>query len=163
MKGKKNWRLSKTLSRSIIVRPIEDVDVKYVWAAYKKDGLAQFPFPKDLDAPTFKSAFEHFVLSSAHAAWSIMANGRVIGLAMGQFVGPLMIITAINWFPWASRRNIVEGTVHLFNSIRKQFPVIGMANDEHRPLYEACCMHGIMKRVGTSHSMGKMTVFECRN
>jgi hypothetical protein len=164
------WRLSKTLKRRIDVRPIENEDVKYAWAAYKQDKLGQIKFSDGLNALDFKTAFEGFVLTRAQAAWTVLGEtnrGLIpIGIVLGQW-GPgaaFMLVSAIAWYPWASRRNIVEGTVKLFNNLRKQFPVMGFANDEHRPLYEACAMHGIMRRIGTSHSLGsKMTIFEVRN
>ncbi len=168
MRGKKKWRLSKTLSRRVEIRPIENDDVKYAWAAYKQGKLSDMGFSENLDAQTFKTTFEGFVLTHAHAAWTVSAETKKgfmpIGLALGQWGPAFMIVTAIKWFPWATRRNIVEGTVSLFNGMRKEkFPAIGFANEEHKPLYEACCMHGIMHRIGTSHSLGeKYTVFEVR-
>ena len=168
MKGKKKWRLSKTLSRRIEVRPIENHDVKYAWATYKQGKLTEMGLPPDLSATDFKTEFEKFVLTKSHAAWTVSAETTQgfmpIGLALGQWGPAFMIVSAIKWFPWATCRNIVEGTVSLFSRMRNEkFPAIGFANDEHRPLYEACCMHGIMQRIGTSHSLGeKMTVFEVR-
>lgn len=167
MKGKKTWRLKRTLSRHVEVRPIENEDVKYVWAAYKKGKLSGLPLQADLDAASFKNEFEKFVLSNAHAAWIIKLQTRQglvpAGLVLGQWGPSFMFITDIEWFPWATCRNIVEGTVYFFNELRKQFPVLGFSNDEHRPLYEACAMHGIMHRIGTSFGLGeKMTVWEVR-
>ena len=169
MTGKKNWRLSKTLRRRTEFRPIENGDVKYAWAAYKQGKLPQLDFPEDLSAPDFKTAFEAFVLTRTHAAWTILAETAKgflpVGIILGHW-GPdraFMILSGIAWYPWASRRNIIEGTVNFSNIMRKQLPVIGFANDEHRPLYEACCMHGIMRRIGTSHVLGKkLTIFEGR-
>lgn len=167
MTGKKKWRLSKTLSRRVEIRPIENEDVKYAWAAYKQGKFTEVGLPSGLGASEFKVEFEKFVLANAHAAWTVLAETKKgfmpIGLALGQWGPAFMIIGNIEWFPWASRRNIVEGTVYLFNKLRKEFPVIGFAREEHKPLYEACLMHGIMHRIGTSHSLGtKMTVFEVR-
>lgn len=167
MKGKKKWRLSRTLSRHVEVRPIENGDVKYAWAAYKQGKLSELPIPKGLDAASFKTEFEKFVLTNVHAAWVILTqtkNGFIpVGMVLGQWMLSFVLISDIEWFPWATCRNIVEGTVYFFNNLRKQFPVMGFANDEHRPLYEACAMHGIMHRVGTSFGTGeKLTLFECR-
>src|SRR5690348_5299645 len=164
MKGKKNWRLTKTLARNVTFRPIEDADVKYAWAAYRLGKLDDIGFQKGLDAAQFKSEFERFVLGNAHAAWTII-TGKPVGFVLGTW-GPFsayMIISAIIWFPWATKRNIVEGAVSFFNWIRKEIPVMGFATDDHRPAYDMCCAHGIMSRVGTSHCMGrKLAVFESR-
>jgi hypothetical protein len=167
MKGKKGWRLSRTLKRRIEVRPIENYDVKYAWAAYKQGKLNDLPLPGGMDAASFKAEFEKFVLTNTHAAWTILSQTKQgfipTGMVLGQWGPSFMFISAIEWFPWASCRNIIEGTVYFFNSLRKQFPVFGFANEEHKPLYETCCAHGIMYRVGSSHSLGeKMTVFEVR-
>lgn len=156
---KQIWRLRKTLSRRIEVRPIEDADVRYAWAAYKKGALAELgePYTSDLDAAQFKSAFERTVLTTHHAWWTISGetkNGFIpIGIVVGEW-GPsqaFMIIVGISWFPWASRRNIVEGTVKFFDGLRKQMKWVGFATPKHKPLYEVCCMHAIMRRVGTTN------------
>src|SRR5512139_1223519 len=167
MKAKKSWRLSKTLSRRIEIRPIENEDVKYAWAAYKQGRVTEFDFPRDLSASAFKDEFEKFVLTRVNAAWTVIADTKSgfmpVGIALGNWGPSFMIMSWMEWFPWASKRNVLEGTVAIVNRLRKQFPMICFATDEHKRLYETCCMHGIVHRVGTSYSMGqKMTVFEAR-
>lgn len=166
MRGRKNWRLSKTLSRRVEIRPIENDDVKYVWAAYKKGKFSEL-FQRDLSPAEFKFEFEKFVLANVHAALTILADTKVgfmpIGIALGQWGPAFLIMSDIEWFPWASCRNTLEGTVALFNRLRKQTPVFGFVKEEHKPIYEVCLMHGIMRRIGTSHSLGtRMTLFEVR-
>lgn len=159
MKGKKSWRLSRTLKRVIEVRPIEDADVKFAWAAYRASGLPQFGFQSGLGAVEFKEAFEVFVLSNALSAWTISAFVKKrdqmmpIGIVTGQWCVGIMVIAGIAWFPWASCRNIVEGTVEFFNRARKELKVMGFATQQHKLLYEACCAHGIMRRIGTSYDL----------
>ena len=162
MKGKKNWRLTKTLARNITFRPIEAGDVKYAWAAYK---LGKLPtFPTDMSAPHFKDAFEMFVLCNTHAAWTVISS-KPIGFVFGYWApgNAYMIIAEVVWFPWATKRNIIEGCMTFFNQIRKEIPVMGFATDEHKGMYDVCCMHGIMSRAGTSHCTGqKMAIYEGR-
>jgi hypothetical protein len=169
MKGKKNWRLGKTLSRQIEVRPIEDDDVKYAWAAYRKGALEAMGFAPDLNAQTFTDAFESYVLTNARAAWTVMAQTKdgfiPIGFVLGDWApqGAFMMIVGISWFPWATRRNIVEGTVAFFSRVRKEMNLMGFASREHMPLYDVCCAHAVMRRVGTSHMNGRWTaVYEGR-
>jgi hypothetical protein len=82
---------------------------------------------------------------------------------MGDNVGALYIILGDVWFPWASKRNVVEGATEFFNRIRKSLVFFALANERDKPLYEAICAHGIMKRVGTSHQSGKpVAVYEGR-
>lgn len=173
MKGKKNWRLSKTLKRNIEIRPIEQEDIKYAWAAYKKGSLKDIggPFNDDgLSALQFKDVFELFVLKNSDAAWTVIANtkdGRLpIGFVFGGWAPQevFMIIVGIVWFSWASKRNVVEATVCFFNKIRRQFKCMGFAVGEHKILYEVCCMHGVMRRVGTSYLSGQPTaIFEVKS
>lgn len=173
MKGKKTWRLSKTLKRRIESRPIEQSDVRYSYAAYKKGVLKPLGIPFEdggMDADEFKSAFETYVLTRSHAAWVISTetkNGFLpTGLAFGGWapMEAYMVIIGMVWFPWARPRNIVEGTVGFFNSVRKQLNWMGFASGEHKKLYETCCMHGIMRRIGTSEMTdAPSAVYEGRN
>lgn len=163
---KKTWRLSKTLARRTEVRPIENEDVKFAWAAYKNGALDAMGLPQGLDAAGFKSEFERYVLTNTPATWTIITetkNGFIpSGFVFGQ-LGAFLTIVGIAWCPWASKRNIIEGAVRFFNRIRREMPWIGFAADEHKAVYEVCMQHGIMSRIGTSHSLGKrMAVFEGR-
>ena len=160
MIGKEKWRLSRTLKRRVEVRPIEQSDVKYAYAGYKKGKLTSMgaPFDQDgMDPAKFKAAFEQYVLTKSQAAWTISTETKdgfiPSGFAFGGWA-PLeayLVIIGIVWFPWAKRRNIVEGTVSFFNTIRKELNWMGFASGEHKRIYEVCCMHGIMRRVGTTN------------
>ena len=164
--SKSKWRLSRTLARAVEVRPIEDSDIKYVWAAYRKGALSELA-EEGMDATRFKVAFEEYVLLNFNAAWTITAktkDGMVpVGLVFGSWA-PLkmfMVLGGIVWFPWASKRNILEGTVAYSNRLRKEMPIMGFARNEHKRLYEVCCIHGIMRRVGTTMLLGEpVAVFE---
>lgn len=158
MTGKKNWRLSKTLARRIEVRPIEKTDLRYAWAAYKKGGLSEMGFANDLGAPEFKTAFENALVSNHDDAWIVQAvtpqGFMPIGMVVGGWANrkrTYLVIEGIAWFPWATKRNIIEGTVAFFNKIRKEIPWVGYAMNDDKRAYEVCCMHGIMRRVGTTH------------
>lgn len=150
-----SWRLKKTLAREVEVRPVQEGDLKYLWAAYRKGVLAEMFEGTDLDATEFREAFDE-AAEKYSEGWVVVADtkkGRMpIGIVLGA-MAPLaayLIIVGIAWFPWASPRNIVEGTVAFFNDLRKQVPWIGYAREHHKRLYEVCCMHGIMRRIGTS-------------
>jgi hypothetical protein len=151
------WLLKNTLRRKIESRPIEQADLKYAYAAYKKGVLGVMGFADGMDAPAFRAAFEHYVMNNAQAAWVISTdnkNGFVpTGIAFGGWapMEAYLVIIGIVWFPWASKRNILEGTVSFFNSLRRELNWMGFATSEHKRLYEVCCMHGIMRRVGTSN------------
>lgn len=168
------WRLSRTLKRSVGFRPIEDEDLRFLWAAYKKGALEpmgeRFADGK-MDAETFKTAFKDDVLSRFHAAWVLFATtkkGHVpIGIVFATWApnASYMIVTGMCWFPWASKRNKIEGMVNFLSKIRKEFNLMFYALPEHKRLYEVCCMHSVIHRVGTSYAVfpGKSAaVFETR-
>jgi hypothetical protein len=167
------WRCKRTLRRKPSFRPIEDGDVQYAWAAYKKGALAPMgeAFTQEMSAEQFKELFEAFVLSSHHGAWTLLAptaRGTIpIGIVLAAWApnAPFMIVNGCCWFPWASKRNIVEAAVAFFAGIRKEVPMVFYALPEHRRAYDVCAMHGVIRRVGTSlvASPGHLcAVFETR-
>ena len=164
------WRLSRTLKRQINVRPIENEDVKYAFAAYRKGALGAH-FPEGLEPAAFKRAFEEFVLLNAHACWVVIAHSKLMGFAPIGFVlggwAPqevFMVIIGIVWFPWASKRNILEGTVAFVRSICS-LNWMGFASGEDKRVYDVCMAHGIMRRIGTSkmNRAHSVAVYEGRN
>lgn len=168
------WRRSRTLSRRVEFRDISEDDLKFAWAAYKKGKLADMsPVFADIsmDGQQFREAFSEFVTSAYDKGWTVLAETRrgflPIGMVFGN-VSPLanhIVVAGIVWFPTASPRNIIEGTVGFFQHMRKDAPMVLYATDEHKRVYEVAAAHGVMRRVGTSHIMipGKpAAVFETR-
>lgn len=163
------WRLSRTLKRKVNFRPIENEDIKYLWAAYKQGA---FEFDKrDMTAPEFKSAFEQAVVSQCHAVWVLFGPTRKGPIPVGMVfavwapTGPFLIVSGAVWMPWASKRNIVECMVGFLRKVRWEFPLQFYALPEHKRLYEVCAMHAVVRRVGTSYVAipGKTAaVFETR-
>lgn len=163
----RRWRLRRTLSRATDYRPIEDADLKYLWAAYRQ-GAFEFE-NRDMNAAEFKSAFEQAVLSNCHAVWVLYGNTKrgfwPVGVVFAGWApaGKFMMVSGAMWLPWATKRNIVECMVGFLNRVRKDFPLQFYALPEHKRLYEVCAMHGVVRRVGTSYAAipGKsMAVFE---
>lgn len=158
MRQDSKWRLKKTLKRAVSFRPIEDEDVKYAWAAYRKGALAAMgpAFTAEMSAEDFRKLFEAFVLMHHHAAWTLIAptkNGVIpVGIVLAAWApnAPFMIVNGCCWFPWASKRNILEASVSFFSGVRKEHQLMFYATDEHKRTYEVCAMHGIIRRVGTS-------------
>lgn len=176
---KQNWRLKKTLARRLDFRPIEDADVKFAYAAYKKGALAPMAGPfvqTEMKPVEFKATFEETVLSRYHGAWTLFGEtprGFVqIGMVFAfhshadPALSPFMIIGDIVWFPWASHRNKVESAVNFFDKIRTSIPMMDYAHgDTNRRFFEMLCKHGVMRRIGTMFNLVKgepTAVFETR-
>lgn len=165
------WRLSRTLKRHIEYRPIEDGDLKYIWAAYKKGAFKEMGFRDNLTPEEFKIAFSDIVVSNCHMAWLLAANTNngfiPVGVVLCAWApgAAYLIVIGVSWMPWASKRNIIECMVGFFSKARKDHNFVGYALPEHKRMYEVCCMHGITRRVGTSYIAipGKVAaVFETR-
>lgn len=152
------WRLKKTLKRKAEYRPIEAEDIRFIWAAYKQGALKPMGFhDESMTADQFKQRFEQAVVSNFHAAWTLFAptkKGSIpVGLVLAAWApnAPYMIVTGMCWFPWASKRNIVEAIVNFLNGVRREFMLVFYALPEHKRTYEVCAMHGVVRRVGTSY------------
>ncbi len=165
------WRLSRTLRRNTAFRPIEAEDVKYLWAAYKKGALDGIGIEPDLPPDKFKEAFTALVLNNCHAGWTLFANTKKGFIPAGVVLGTWgpgqshLVIMAVAWMPWTTKRNIVESCVGFFNGLRGQISFMGYALPEHKRMYEVCAMHGIARRVGTSYVVipgHAVAVFESR-
>lgn len=156
---KPDWRLRKTIKRAVDYRPIEDEDMKFVWAAYKLGALSSMGFQDTLlSADEFTRQFQEAIIYGGYACWVIFAMNKhgftPIGLVLAR--EPMsgaryMVVNGMCWFNWASKRNIVEGIVNFLNGVRKKFPLMFYALPEHKRTYEVCAMHSVIRRVGTSY------------
>lgn len=150
----RNWRLSRTLRRATRYRPIENEDIKYLWAAYKHGAFPDME--PDLPPDQFKAGFERAVLEKCHAVWTLFAGTKKgflpVGVVFAAWApnGPFLIVTSAVWLPWATKRNIIECMVGFLNGVRKEFSLQFYCLPEHKRLYEVCQMHSIVRRVGTS-------------
>ena len=154
------WRLKRTLKRHTEFHPIEDGDLRYIWAAYKHGSLETMGpkfSDKELSADKFKAEFETEVLNKYHAVWVLSAltkKGETpIGVIFANWVpnAAYMLVSGMCWFPWSSKRNKVEAMVNFLSKIRKDMMLMFYALPEHKRMYEVCAMHGIIRRVGTSY------------
>lgn len=171
------WRLKKTLARRLEFRPIENDDIRYAWAAYKKGCLKDMAGPftdTKLTADQFKAEFEMVVLTRYHGSWTLFADSAKGFLPIGMvfafyshtdpLLAPFMIIGDIVWFPWATARNRVESAVNFFNKTRTDIPMVDYAYGEvNKRFFETISKHGIMRRVGTTFNVVKgepVAIFE---
>ena len=152
------WRLKRTLRRSVAYRPIEEDDMKFLWAAYKKGALETMGMSEGMFPDEFKTAFQIAIVQGGYGCWVIMATTNKGFLPIGVVIAkwpwngaPYMIVNGMCWFPWSSGRNKLEGMVNFLNGIRKQFPLRFYALPEHKRMYEVCAQHAVIRRVGTSY------------
>jgi hypothetical protein len=175
-----SWRLKKTLARRVDFRPIEDEDIKFVWAAYKKGALKDMAGPfenESMTADEFKATFVETVQQRYSGAWTMFAETRKGFMPVGVIfafyshrdpaLSPFMIVGDLVWFPWASKRNRVESAVNFFDRIRKTIPMVDYAHGEaNKRFFEMVSKHAVMRRVGTTYNVHKggepVAIFETR-
>jgi len=145
-------------------------DMRWVWAAYKKDSLGELSefFDEDADPDTFNRQFAS-LLENDLFVWSMQADtprGRVpVGMVIGRpFVYGTLIMGNFTWFPWASKRNVYESTVNIINSLRDEAPLVFHVEQKDKEFANWVARHGIMRRVGTMHEITDepLAVFQSR-
>lgn len=128
------------------------IDVGIMWVAYKKGGFELFP--KGMQENQF---YEYIVeLSKEVGMFMIDDYNKEYGDKMGpvSFVSIAYIGNKIephaDSFHWATPRNILAGTVSLFQMIRYQ--KIGCsvtyALEKSKPLFDKVTEYGVLKYVG---------------
>lgn len=144
---------------------MEDEDVRYSWAAYKKGCLKDMagPLAEDgLSAEQFKAAFETVVIQRYNGAWTLFAEtprgflpvGMVFAYYSHPVASPFMIISDIVWMPWATGRNKIESAVNFFNATRNEIPMVYYAyGDSNKRFFEMLARHGIMRRIGITFNV----------
>ena len=161
---KQNWRLKKTLSRAVDMRPIEEDDLRYIWAAYSMGGfpsLAERFVDGEMSSAKFTKEFGEELITNYDEAWTLLVkktNGlRPVGLVLAfsshwnPAFSPFMIVADMIWFPWATPRNKIETTVKFFHEVRKTMQMVEYSKREHQKFFDTVCAHGVLRRAGTSH------------
>lgn len=165
------WRLKRTLRRKPDFRPLEDGDIRFLWAAYRKGALASLGGEfagETLAAGEFKDAFGREVTANYDFGWTLLDPDPVgVLLAFRSHPNPgrspFLIVGDILWFPWSSPRQRIEAAINFFNEARKEAAFVEYARAEYRKFFEMIAKHGIMRRVGTSHNVypgEPTTIFE---
>lgn len=132
-------------------------DFRWLWAAYKKGGMDGIP--PDLDMDQFiAAAYGHL---EKFTEQFIVETDRPIGVIVTLTDGYKFEPHAI-WFPWASPRNKLEGSLKFLGTERKdRLGIIYMDIEEKRFLVQLT-RYGVLRRVGTVKSFfepGRDAVF----
>ena len=146
------------------MHPIEDGDLRYIWAAYSMGGfptLAERFADGKMDAAEFKKELGDELVANYDEAWTLSADSdkgpRPVGLVLGfcshwnPAFSPFMIVADMIWFPWATPRNKIETTVKFFHEVRKTTQMVEYSKREYQKFFDMVCAHGVLRRAGTSH------------
>lgn len=156
------------------MRPVDNDDVKYLFAAWRMGHLSFDDFnPDGMTAEAFVEAFATYIASRFQVAYTLIAKAPGKGtIPVGVVFGiiplhgkPVVWCGDFTWFPWASPRNKLESTVHFMNQMRREWLVLGFADMGTVPFFEHVCRYGVLRRVGTVFDMlieGPTAVFQTR-
>lgn len=110
-----------------------------------------------MDAEAFREVFREYILKNYDAAWIFEAETksgyRPVGVFCGHILRKVLFVADVIWFPWASKRNKLETTLHFINEIREHLVVMEFAKQNDKKHWEHICKYGVMRRVGTVNDL----------
>lgn len=131
---------------------------------------------QDLDKSEFPQALMEYMEFNVLSAITFMAGDdlRVIGVGFFWPRGRILQTADLIWFPWASKRNVLESYLNFANEIRNtthpesgnKYVVLEFCREEGEKFFTQMCRYGVMRRVGTSHEVHpneKTCVYETRS
>lgn len=81
---------------------------------------------------------------------------KPIGLIITWVRGPILQLSDMVWFPWATQRNIFEGALKFFDQIRRmedaesgqKYKVLEFSREQDKKYFERMMNLGVLKRCG---------------
>lgn len=147
------FKLKRALKRNPFFREVADSDLKWFWAAYRKQ---DFPSLDDgIDQPEFMQRLERY-FQGFNVVYTLLTHSegemKPVGVVAcndgGYRIEPLFL-----WFSWATPRNKVESALNFFNKIRVTRLAFGVVPESESRLY----MH--LKNYGVIQARGKIERF----
>lgn len=144
-------KLKRTLKRVVVIREFIESDLRYLWAFHKQT-------QGNLSVDEFK---EEFALTASQYNTMHVLEGKTpkgfmpFGIIFGVYPGPFLLINPddILWFPWASKRNIIEGAVKFINKLRDEINIVFYVSMKDKKFAEHINRHGITRKVGHLHDI----------
>lgn len=129
----------------------------YLWAAYRM-GVWNYLLEEDLDRNQFTDFVSNF---SQISELFILFSDKPLGL-ISLREDTKIIEPHIDWFPWVSDRNKIEGLVKAVLELREIKPLLIWSKEETKDFFVHVAKYGIIRRVGTFHSDEKYSIFQSK-
>ena len=121
--------------------------MRWMWAAYQS-GMWRDVMAGNLSPQGFEERALEFIGDYADE-WIVEAQGddglRPVCLFLAQPVG-IGIEPAVQWFPWATRRNKLEAIAVFLKEISKQVKIFIFASDEKVEFWSSMVPYGLVRR-----------------
>ena len=112
----------------------------------------------DMGKEDFRSVIRELIEEQYNGAWTVSApttkHGKIpVGAIFAWVRGGVIEMGDMLWFPWASKRNILEASIIFFHEIRKQAVVLEFARKKDEAFFAHIASYGLMRRVGHVHDI----------
>lgn len=115
----------------------------FIYAAYK-EGAFDDLIMRDLPPETFAARIEA-LMGSVEYDW-ILEDDKPFGLVLGRSImAGRGVECQVDWFPWASPRNRIEGMAIFLREIPKQLKVMFFSDDESKPFWQRFCRYRMIR------------------
>ena len=148
--------------RNVSIEPVSMDQMKYIWAAYRM-GLWNDDFGKDLSKEDITlliakiAETRHVVMITAPNQGKEMPVALLIVREDNKILEP-----HLDWFPWATERNKIEGTIKLIIELRKIKPVWIWSKEETKEFFTYIAKYGVIRRVGTFYGDEQYSIFQSK-
>lgn len=144
--------LSKALKREPKIRPIEETDMKWLWASYQM-GVWNELFSENMARDEFRDKLWEIV-SAVDFDWilEVQHEGglRPVGIVFAEYrFGGHGVEPHVEWFPWATPRNKLECSIKFLKDVGKQYKVFLYIRDEDLRLWEHVWNYRVLKKACT--------------
>lgn len=137
------------VKRDIRFKVLEEEDLKWLWAAYKRGAFKWLP--SDMDGQVFKDRALK-LLATVSEAFVAYAPGHLddqpvglISLAIDQHDN---YEVHVEWFPWATARNKIEVTAKFLREVGRYKNLVVYSEVKNKRFFERMMDYGILRRVG---------------
>jgi hypothetical protein len=143
-------KLKRTLKRGGHYRLVEDKDARWLYAAYRKGVFSEIE--RDLSPQDF---LEEFIVKTSNADKIYLIVGKTkrgeIPIGVLFFVERNIVDLHVEWFPWASSRNIIESSARVLQDLKKDYNIVITIKD-NRDHFILLCRYGLLRSVGKIHN-----------
>jgi len=148
------------------VRPYQDDDLKWLWAAYRSGAFTEW-LDADLSQADFAEKMLAYFMEIYARRGEVMIGLANFGSRPMSPVGLFRVDTFqgafwphVVWFPWATARNKLEVVVGFIQWLKEQGLVLISAEPKNIPFFSHVARYGLIRRVGTIKGRGKMALYQ---
>lgn len=156
-------RLSRLFfNRKVEVGTLAIDQMPYLWAAYRM-GIWQDTFKDGLSKDEFTLIVAD--LSETTNLLTIVAPNKNKRIPVGIIIageGVRYIEPHVDWFPWATDRNKLEGIIRGILTLREVKPLLIWSEEKDKDFYAHVSRYGILRRVGTFNGDKKYSLFQSK-